>query len=616
MSDASFDELDEIIFPEDQKQASEPSQNFVEEEVELNPTASQSLLSIDVGTVNTRAMLFDTVEGRYRYLAGGTSPTTAGAPMFDASEGVRNAMDTLERISGRVLTNQGAELLIPSTANGQGSDHLAATLSAARPLKVAVAGLLKEVSLASAENLVGTTYSNIVASMSISERNLETQINAIIKTRPDVIVIAGGANDGASRSVLRMVNALAMAVSLMDERGRPDVLFAGNNVLADQVKDFVEQYTFVHIAPNIRPALRTEQLGPAQARLADIFRQRHSAAIKGVDELNRWSNGNLQPTASSFGRVMRFLSQVVPSENRGVLGIDIGASHTTVAAGFDGDLRLRVLSDLGSGAGLSTILAKRQLNEIARWIPIEVSGEYVLNYIQNKIIYPRTLPATREDMAIEQALAREIMRLAIEETQRTFPRNAQRISSHMPMFNPIFVRGATVADAPTMGQALLMLLDGLEPTGVQQVIVDKNHITPALGSAAAVNPLLVSQLLFDPVAFANLGYVVAPVVNARAGTPVLRVRIKYDTGNENTVTFQAGTIQLIPLPVGRRARLFIDPLQRGDVGNGPGRSLTLDSITGGPFGVVVDARGRPLTLPKDNSERLRLLQSWHIAIGR
>jgi hypothetical protein len=44
--------------------------------------------------------------------------------------------------------------------------------------------------------------------------------------------------------------------------------------------------------------------------------------------------------------------------------------------------------------------------------------------------------------------------------------------------------------------------------------------------------------------------------------------------------------------------------------------LTLDSITGGPFGVVVDARGRPLTLPKDNSERLRLLQSWHIAIGR
>jgi hypothetical protein len=620
MSGQTFDEYDQEIFSEEgEGETNTIVKALIEDDADnqakLDPTVSLSLLSIDIGTINTRAMLFDAVEGRYRFLAGGTSPTTAGAPMFDASEGVRTAMDTLERISGRVLTTQGSELIIPSTSSGQGADHLTATLSAARPLKVAVAGLLSEVSLESARNLVGSTYTEIVASLSISERNIESQINTIMKTRPDVIVIAGGTNDGASRSVLRMVNALTMAVSLMDQRSRPDILFAGNHALADKVSEFVKQYTYIHVAPNIRPALRSEHLGPAEARLADIFRQRHSASIKGVDELNRWSNGNLQPTASSFGRVMRFLSKVVPTD-KGVLGIDIGASNTIVAAGFDGDLRLNVLSDLGIGGGLDRILETRQLSEITRWIPIQIDQEYVLNYIQNKIIYPRSLPATREDMAIEQALARELMRLAIELSEESFPRNARRIGSMLPMFNPIFVRGAVIADAPTVAQSLLMILDGLEPAGIQQVIVDKNHLTPALGGAGAVNPLLVSQLLFDPVAYANLGYVIAPVIQTRPGNRVLRVRIHYDTGHENTVDVEFGNIQLIPLPRGRSARIFIDPLQRGDIGEGPGRSITMESITGGPFGIIIDARGRPLNLPRNPQERLRTLQSWHIALGR
>ncbi len=46
---------------------------------------AETLLAIDVGSVNTRASLFDVVDGRYRLVATGRSATTAGAPLFDVS---------------------------------------------------------------------------------------------------------------------------------------------------------------------------------------------------------------------------------------------------------------------------------------------------------------------------------------------------------------------------------------------------------------------------------------------------------------------------------------------------------------------------------------------------
>jgi ribulose kinase len=68
---------------------------------------SDSLLVIDVGSVSTRAILFDVVEGKYRYLASGVVPTTAGAPYHNISEGVRMALDQLSKITGRILVDAG-----------------------------------------------------------------------------------------------------------------------------------------------------------------------------------------------------------------------------------------------------------------------------------------------------------------------------------------------------------------------------------------------------------------------------------------------------------------------------------------------------------------------------
>ncbi len=582
------------------------------------PQQGKSLLAFDVGSIHTRAVLFDLVEGRYRFLAAGQGMSTAGAPLFDASEGIRIALDELQKIAGRAMVDKDEGLIIPSTSDGHGADQVSITYSGGPPLKTVLVGLLDQVSLASITNLAHTTYTDIVEVISLTDHKRDDeQLDNILKINPDVVLIAGGTDKGASNSVLKMVNILGLALHLMPKNKRPDVLFAGNSKLAPQVKLFIERLTHMHVAPNVRPTLTNEQLGPAQAILSDIFREINTLRIHGLEELDALSGGHLMPTSTGLGRVIRFFSKIIPfPTTRGVLGLDIGATATTVAGSFNGDLRLRVFSELGMGSGLQGVLDNSKLEEITRWIPLEVSNQYVLNYIQNKILAPATLPATKQDMAIEQALAREVMRLAIRDLGDRFPRNALHVAGNpLPLFDPIVISGGVVAHAPTPADSLLMILDALQPSGIHQIILDKNNLAPMLGATASINPLLVSQLLLDPTAFLNLGFIISPVSNAKSGVPVVRVRIQYENGQQHTATIHQGNIQKLPLAIGQKAKLYIDPLQRADIGSGRGKSISR-GVIGGPFGIVVDARGRPLNLADNPARRRAQLQTWLSAMKK
>ena len=173
---------------------------------------ADSLLVVDAGSVSTRASLFDVVDGRYRYLATGVAPSTAGAPFFNVGEGVHAAMDHLQQITGRVLLDENAELIMPPPGDGTGVDTCAALISVGDPLKVVVVGLLEDVSLESAKRLVQTTYGTIMHTISLNDRRKpEARLDAIMRIRPDLIIVAGGTEDGASQSVIKLIEAVGLA---------------------------------------------------------------------------------------------------------------------------------------------------------------------------------------------------------------------------------------------------------------------------------------------------------------------------------------------------------------------------------------------------------------------
>ncbi len=572
------------------------------------------MLAIDVGAVNTRALLFDVVEGKYRFLAVGTAPSTAIAPFRHISEGVHLAIQQVQAITGRKLLGEDLRLIIPSQADGSGVDACAATISAGNPLRVVAVGLLEDISTQSAQNLASATYAHVVDVLSLNDRRKQAaRIDSILRLRPDVIIVAGGTERGASQSVLNLLESVGLACYLFPEADRPEVLFAGNQSLTEGVKSALQSFSFLHLAPNLRPTFEVEQLGPAQAELAQIYRIARTKKIPGVQELDSWTGGNLMPTASAFGRMIRSHSRFTPNPGKCALGVDVGASATTIAAGFAGDLTLGVYPQLGLGESLAALLNHTTAEEIARWLTVEVSDDYIRNYLHNKSIYPNTVPASPEDLALEQALARVVLRLALRKASVNFPRKPGAApSSLLPAFDPILATGSVITNAPTRGQSLLILLDALQPTGYTSIWLDQYNLLPALGAAATVNPLLSVQEASDVV---PLGVVVSPVGEAGYGTPALRVRATYENGDTSTKEVRFGALEVIPLPVGKSASLSLQPLHRFDAGWGPGRGGSVKNVPGGPFGIVIDARGRPLRLTNDAAKRRELMKKWLTMVG-
>ena len=158
--------------------------------------------------------------------------------------------------------------------------------------------------------------------------------------------------------------------------------------------------------------------------------------MNGLDELNAWAGNTLVPTASAEGRVIRFLSTVYDA-SKGILGVDLGASAATVAAAFGGNLTLGVYPQMGLGEGLVNLLRYTRVEEILKWCSLDISPEAVTEYIYQKSIHPASIPATPDDLVIEQAVARQSLSLALKMAGREFPRTARRAALGLtPYFEP------------------------------------------------------------------------------------------------------------------------------------------------------------------------------------
>ena len=576
---------------------------------------NESVLAIDVGTAVTRALLFDVVEGVYRFVASGQAPSTAEAPFRDIGIGIREAITNLQTVIGSQLLGNGNGLISPSQPDGSGVDAVIATVSAGPVVKTVVVGLLSDVSLQSARRLAETTYSRVVETLDLSDhRKPEQQLDAIVRSRPDLVLLAGGTDGGASRSIQKMLEAVGLACYLMPMEKRPMVLYAGNQKLAGEVQEMLGGHVGkLQISSNIRPSIETEDLAPATHELASLVVKLRERQLKGMDELNTWTAGNILPTAHAHGRMIRFLSKLYES-TRGLLSVNVGASSTVVTAGFAGDLTQGVYPQFGLGESLTSLLQYTDLEGIMRWLPLDIAPGTVREYLFQKPFYPSAIPATKDEYAIMQAIARQVLYLSVRTARKNFPDNVRSTGSDvMPPLDLILGGGGVISDGASLGQSLLLLLDAIQPVGIMPILLDQNNLLPSLGVAATRNSFLPVQVI-ESGAFIGLGTVVSVNASAEYGEQVLRARLSYSDGTEVRSEVKFGGLEILPLPSGQTAQLNLQPLRRVDVGLGLGKGGVIP-VTGGAMGVVIDARGRPLTFPADPVRRRELIKKWYHTVG-
>lgn len=569
----------------------------------------------DCGSTRTTVALIDRVNGYHRLVARGEALSTHRPPWLDATVGVREAIRHIEGLVGRRLLTGDGTLIKPRSLPGDGVDVFVAVSSAGTPLRLVLVGLTNDLSLASAQRAVAGTYALITGRLAMDQgsasRDLNIRMQTLRQAKPEIVFITGGIDSGATRPVINLAQSVALYNRMLEPEERPLTFYAGNTRLADEIATLFAAAGELRVVANVRPDLDRENLRPVQAELEAIYRNRSLARVPGFDTLNKWAGRPILPATRSFGQLIRYVGDRYRLK---VAGIDLGSASTSLAACAEDLFSLTTRADLGVGLNVRSALEQIPMEHIVRWLPFEMEAGDVREVLLNKSLHASSVPQTREDLHVEYALSREVMRMVVAQARPGWLRGGHHLLAHTPQWDLIIGAGRMLTQPPHPGYAALLLLDALEPVGVSQVALDTGGIAAALGAVAAANPLAAAEVVeYD--AFLNLGTVVAPLGTAWPGEVALRVKVYYPDGREVQQEVTYGSIDLIPLEPGERATLELRPTRRFDVGLGePGRGVTAEA-EGGVLGLVVDARGRPLRLPADEIGRRKLTQQWLESIG-
>jgi uncharacterized protein (TIGR01319 family) len=589
---------------------SQPQQNF------------ESIMVVDCGTAMTKAVLLDIVEGQYRFVAFAQAPTTANAPWQDVSIGALNAIRQLEQDTGRVFVDAEGQLILTERADGRGVDCFLAVSSAAEPLRVVLAGLVHDVSLASARRAVLSTYARIEDTISLEQdtaqnepRGVDAQINAIWHHAPQVLCVVGGTNGGASAPVLDMIqNVVRVALYLLGE-DVPTVVYAGNAYLRQRVTERLGELAPLRVVDNVRPQVDVEDVGPAHEEIEVLFYDLQMQNIPGLNRLRAWSPTVILPTARAADYMIRYCERAWKS-SKPVLGVDIGSSSVTINVCYRGQARTTVRTDLGMGDSLHGLLEHVEPRHIMRWLPFEVEPAQIRDRLLNKALNPQSIPQTREDLMLEQAAAREMLRLALRDSLPGWPGQADDSAflataspeATIPACEPIIASGGVLTQAPYQGHAALVLLDALQPVGISTLYLDTYNLIPALGTAANVQPLAAVQTLRNQ-GLTYMGTVVVPTGQARPGDRILTIRA-VDKPSSISLDVAFGELEVVPPPLFETGTMLeLTPTRGFDVGRGPGKSLKI-KYRGGTVGLIVDARGRPLEFAADRTVQQQRMDHW------
>jgi len=554
-----------------------------------------SILAVDFGSVHTRALLIDQVNGVYQLVGFARTRTTDDFPVQNVTVGLGRVLNLLTDTSGRNFTNPDGRVISPELPDRSGADTFVVTASGGRPLRALVVGLMPSISVASALKALSNTYVSVVETLHLADgRDFEGRLNAVLHAYPDVVFIVGGTDGGAAAPVLDMLHVMRLSLSLVDRRRRPTVIYAGNAVLGQDVITQFEGVAEVLIAENVRPDMETESIGSARSMLSRAFNRYAERRGYGFAELASLAPSGVMPSARGYVTIASYLAQ---AKRERVIALDVGSGASILAVATPKDTDFSIRTDLGLGHNAQSLLDTVGIDEVRRWLPFEATRSEVRNYVANKALRPSLTPSNLRDLYLEHGLLRAAAGVMGRSTGL----------GGAPEADALILGGAVFNDTGSPGYTALLGLDALGMAGVMRLYSDPYGLTAALGAVAAARSEAVVQVL-EEGGYAELGTAVCVSGRVRPDKPVLRVTLEQPGRPNREFTVNGGHIQVVSLGIGERAKLKIRVLGGGLEVKGK-RSLKVEVI-GGVVGLILDGRGRPLLHHTSATQRAELMPRW------
>ena len=595
----------------------------------------KSILATDCGSTTTKAILIEFVDGEYRLRFRGEAPTTVEAPFEDVTRGVLNAVMEVEELSSRKLLD-GENIITPHKDN-EGVDIYVSTSSAGGGLQMMVAGVVKSMSGESAERAAlgaGSIVMDVLASN--DGRKPHEKITRIRQLRPDMILLSGGVDGGTTKHVVELAEILKAAnpQPRLGSDYKLPVIYAGNIKASDEISKTLGEQTDLTIVENIRPILERENLNPSRDKIHDLFMEHVMQQAPGYNKLMSWTDAPIMPTPGAVGSL---IEMIAAEENISVVGVDIGGATTDIFSVFQNQFNRTVSANLGMSYSICNVLAEASLKNVLRWVPLDIDEKELTNRIGNKMIRPTTVPQSMEELKIEQAIAREALRLSFiqhksfavnlkgVQKERTISDAFEQSDSGLSLVDMMELdllvgSGGVLSHAPRREQSARMLIDSFLPEGITQLAVDSIFMMPQLGVLANIDQKDLAESarkaaleVFNKDCLIRLGTCVAPVGKANSGDEILSVSLEMSDGSEKQIILHQGELLAIPAEY-EPINATLSPAKGMDVGAGKNEEINT-ALYGGVIGLVFDGRGRPFNLPTENDKRISSLNVWSNAMN-
>jgi len=587
------------------------------------------ILATDVGSTTTKARFFSKESGEWRFISAGEAPTTVEAPYEDVTMGVQNAVREVEELTGHsILAPDGSGIALPYEGD-IGVDLYCTTSSAGGGLQMMVAGLIKSMTAESANRAALGAGAIVMDVLAMDDgRQPYQKIRRIRSLRPDMILLAGGTDGGASSRVMEIAE-LIKAAEPKPRLGvayQLPIIYAGNKILRPQIEDLMKDDFALDIVDNIRPVLEVENTEPARRAVHELFMEHVMSHAPGYTKLMKWTDVDIMPTPAGEGMAMQLIADTY---KHNVLGVGLGGATTNVYSIFDGRFVRSVSANLGMSYSVTNVMKETGIPNIMRWIPFTLDEEEVASRLMNKMIRPTTIPQSLEDLIVEHSVAREALRLGLVhhrtiatrlkgvQLERTisdmFEQEVEETYVKMMNIDICAGTGGLLSHAPRRVQSMYILTDAWQPEGITRMFQDSVFMMPHLGVLSTVYRDA-AWSIFDKDCLVRLGTNVAATGTAKIGEPVMTVEMEMPDGETLMEELSFGDIKLIPMTEMEEAKVTVTPAKNFDVGNGPNHVLE-GTVAGGVAGVMLDARGRPLYLPEEDEARKELLLKWFKALS-
>ena len=594
-----------------------------------------SILATDCGSTTTKAILIQKIENEYRLTHRGEAPTTVEAPFEDVTRGVLNAVMEIEELAGKKILN-GDEIMTPQTESG-GVDIFISTSSAGGGLQMMVAGVVKSMSGESAERAALGAGSIVMDVMASNDGRLPYEkIKRIRDLRPDMILLSGGIDGGTISHVVELAEILAAAnpQPRLGQNYKLPVIYAGNKNAQKQIKETLGNMVDLDIVDNIRPVLEKENLEPSRDKIHDLFMEHVMQQAPGYKKLMSWTDAPIMPTPGAVGSLIEMIAD---KENISVVGVDIGGATTDIFSVFQKKFNRTVSANLGMSYSICNVLAESGLDNVLRWVPFDIDRKELTNRIGNKMIRPTTVPQSLQELFIEQAIAREALRLSFKQhkefavglkgvqKERTISDAFEQSGSGQSLVNMMDLdllvgSGGVLSHAPRREQSAKMLIDSFMPEGITQLAVDSIFMMPQLGVLANIDKEKLGEEarnaaleVFNKDCLIRLGTCISPIGNVKTGTTVLSVKLEFSDKTVIEKDIQKNELYRIKAEY-EPIKAEIIPHKKMDIGSGIGEPINT-TIYGGLVGIILDGRDRPISIPADPQERLSYLNDWSNALN-